>query len=118
MVESISNAHPKTINRSILVLSCAIGCSLICHFSLFFIFVDFLPVFEKTFDYRWLTIGQNLFTHGVYSRAAVDANGNLVNTSELREELSKDDKRHINTQSDTEVLINIFASDLYFTCKK
>ncbi len=37
-------------------------------------------------------------------------NGNLVNTSDLREELSKDDKRHINTQSDTEVLINIFAS--------
>lgn len=37
-------------------------------------------------------------------------NGNLVNTSELRKELSKYDKRHINTLSDTEVLINIFAS--------
>ena len=39
-------------------------------------------------------------------------NGNLVNTSKLREELYDEDKRHINTQSDTEVLINIFASAL------
>ena len=39
-------------------------------------------------------------------------NGNLVNTSKLRNELYKQDKRHINTQSDTEVLINIFASAL------
>ena len=39
-------------------------------------------------------------------------NGNLVNTSKLRIELYKEDKRHINTQSDTEVLINVFASAL------
>tara|TARA_Y100000994_G_scaffold190635_1_gene159693 strand:+ start:1677 stop:3143 length:1467 start_codon:yes stop_codon:yes gene_type:complete len=39
-------------------------------------------------------------------------NGNLVNTSELRKELYEQDKRHINTQSDTEVLINIFAKAL------
>ena len=39
-------------------------------------------------------------------------NGNLVNTSKLRDELYDEDKRHINTQSDTEVLINIFASAL------
>jgi len=39
-------------------------------------------------------------------------NGNLVNTKSLREELYSSDKRHINTQSDTEVLINIFASAL------
>ena len=39
-------------------------------------------------------------------------NGNLVNTEILREELYRQDKRHINTQSDTEVLINIFASAL------
>ncbi len=37
-------------------------------------------------------------------------NGNLVNTSELRQELYEQDQRHLNTQSDTEVLINIFAS--------
>ena len=39
-------------------------------------------------------------------------NGNLVNTASLRDELYDDDKRHINTQSDTEVLINVFASAL------
>ena len=39
-------------------------------------------------------------------------NGNLVNTKSLRKELYDQDKRHINTQSDTEVLINIFASAL------
>ena len=39
-------------------------------------------------------------------------NGNLVNTAILRDELYKQDKRHINTQSDTEVLINIFAKAL------
>ena len=37
-------------------------------------------------------------------------NGNLVNTSKLRQELYEQDQRHLNTQSDTEVLINIFAS--------
>jgi len=39
-------------------------------------------------------------------------NGNLVNTASLRDELYQQDKRHINTQSDTEVLINIFAKAL------
>jgi len=39
-------------------------------------------------------------------------NGNLVNTATLRDELYRQDKRHINTQSDTEVLINIFAKAL------
>jgi len=45
-------------------------------------------------------------------------NGNLVNTSALRIELNKEDMRHINTQSDTEVLINIFASALEKHLKK
>ena len=39
-------------------------------------------------------------------------NGNLVNTKKLREELRLEDFRHINTTSDSEVLINIFASSL------
>jgi len=43
-------------------------------------------------------------------------NGNLVNTSKLREELRSDDFRHINTTSDSEVLINIFASSLEKNC--
>ena len=39
-------------------------------------------------------------------------NGNLTNTDALREELSKLDFRHLNTNSDTEVLLNIFAYEL------
>ena len=36
-------------------------------------------------------------------------NGNLVNTEHLLQELYEQDRRHINTGSDSEVLLNIFA---------
>ena len=39
-------------------------------------------------------------------------NGNLTNAHVLREELASVDRRHINTESDTEVLINVFAHEL------
>ena len=39
-------------------------------------------------------------------------NGNLTNAPALKKELFDDDRRHINTQSDTEVLINILAHEL------
>ena len=39
-------------------------------------------------------------------------NGNLVNANELRSELFQKDLRHINTNSDSEVLLNIFANAL------
>ncbi len=39
-------------------------------------------------------------------------NGNLTNTSTLRAELFAVDRRHINTESDTEVLINVVAHEL------
>ena len=39
-------------------------------------------------------------------------NGKLVNTATLRSELLNDNFRHINTTSDSEVLINIFANSL------
>ncbi len=39
-------------------------------------------------------------------------NGNLVNAHALKQELIDVDRRHINTESDTEVLINVLAHEL------
>ena len=39
-------------------------------------------------------------------------NGNLTNTAELAEALWHDERRHLNTSSDSEVLLNILASEL------
>ena len=43
---------------------------------------------------------------------ALAHNGNLDNSELLRDELLVNDRRHIHTQSDTEVLLNIFANEL------
>lgn len=39
-------------------------------------------------------------------------NGNLTNTTELAEVLTREDLRHLNTSSDSEVLLNVLASEL------
>ena len=39
-------------------------------------------------------------------------NGNLTNSTELAEILIREDRRHLNTTSDSEVLLNVFASEL------
>ena len=39
-------------------------------------------------------------------------NGNLTNAEELKQELFREELRHINTDSDSEVLINVFANEL------
>ncbi|MCU1580099.1 MAG: amidophosphoribosyltransferase [Rhodoglobus sp.] len=39
-------------------------------------------------------------------------NGNLTNTRELTEELFHIDRRHLNTSSDTELLVNVLANEL------
>jgi amidophosphoribosyltransferase len=43
---------------------------------------------------------------------ALGHNGNLTNTDELTQELFDSDRRHLNTQSDSEVLLNILAHEL------
>ena len=44
-------------------------------------------------------------------------NGNLTNAEELREQIRNHDLRHLNTDSDSEVLLNIFAYELQFQGK-
>jgi len=44
-------------------------------------------------------------------------NGNLTNAPALKAELVQVDRRHINTDSDTEVLINILAHELQFAAR-
>ncbi|WP_027853666.1 amidophosphoribosyltransferase [Marinobacterium litorale] len=43
---------------------------------------------------------------------ALAHNGNLTNTEQLADEIFRSDLRHINTTSDSEVLLNIFAHEL------
>ncbi|WP_127470563.1 amidophosphoribosyltransferase [Thiomicrorhabdus aquaedulcis] len=43
---------------------------------------------------------------------AMGHNGNLTNADELSEELFQQDLRHLNTNSDSEVLLNVFAHEL------
>ena len=39
-------------------------------------------------------------------------NGNLTNAEELKQDLYREDLRHINTSSDSEILLNVFAHEL------
>jgi amidophosphoribosyltransferase len=45
-------------------------------------------------------------------------NGNLTNTAQLQKELFLDDLRHVNTNSDSEVLLNVLAHELQVECKQ
>ncbi|HRE30651.1 MAG TPA: amidophosphoribosyltransferase, partial [Candidatus Berkiella sp.] len=44
-------------------------------------------------------------------------NGNLTNAEKLQEELFNEDFRHINTGSDSEVILNVLAHELQNICK-
>lgn len=43
---------------------------------------------------------------------ALGHNGNLVNADELKQLVTSHDRRHLNTDSDTEILLNVFAHEL------
>jgi len=59
---------------------------------------------------------QPLYVNSPYG-IALAHNGNLTNAEQLKEELFQSELRHLNTDSDTEALLNVFAHELQLNAK-